>query len=384
MPSICNYYVTLRCNQRCLFCNIPHTNDGSPSREPTMAHVRANLRDVKRLGVFILDVTGGEPLLYGNLVEMLALAKKMRFITSVTTNGMLYPKYAEQLAGKVDALLFSIDSTDRHEHDRIRATKSFHLVLEALAVARKLRQTLYISHVVTNESIDHVEEMIRFANDQGAILYLNPCFSFFGNEGLDPEKARGLFKYFGKAGVIVDRAQLELIVGGGNHTRDPVCRAASSTIVISPENQLWLPCYHFKQEGIPIDGKLYELYKYSDVVRAARENEGKYSFCEGCTVYCYMRNSLVWRYPVSSVLLYGHYFKERLRQRVRNVIAPPQPTLLPTTSAERRRSAPPPREEPSSDATGRRRLPIVGAVPIAATEPRSSPADQALKQTGAS
>src|SRR5580658_10214807 len=241
MPSLCNYYVTLRCNQRCTFCNIPHTNNGSPSREPHIDLVRANLRDLKRLGVLILDVTGGEPLLYRDLVEMLAIAKKMRFITSVTTNGMLYPRLAEQLVGKVDALLFSIDSTDGDERDRIRATKSFDLVLEALSVARRLRQPLYISHVVTNESYDHVDEMIRFAKDQGAILYLNPCFSFFGNEGISKEKATGLVKYFGKPGVIVDRAQLELISSGGNKKEDPVCRAVTSTVVISPENKLLLP-----------------------------------------------------------------------------------------------------------------------------------------------
>src|SRR5258708_10018868 len=99
MPSLCNYYVTLRCNQRCTFCNIPHTNNGSPSREPRMDQVRANLRDLRRLGVLILDVTGGEPLLYRHIVAMLTLAKKMRFITSLTTNGMPYPKYRAQLAG---------------------------------------------------------------------------------------------------------------------------------------------------------------------------------------------------------------------------------------------------------------------------------------------
>ena len=345
MPTTCNYYVTLRCNQRCTFCNIPHTNDGSPSREPTMAQVEANLKDLKRLGVFVLDVTGGEPLLYRNIIPMLAMAKKMRFMTSVTTNGMLYPKFAEQLVGKVDALLFSIDSTDAEEHDRIRATTSFHLALEALAVARSLRQAVYISHVVTNDSFDRIHEMIRFAKDQGAILYLNPCFSFFGNEGLDPEKAKGLFKYFGEPGVIIDRAQLELITSGGNKTADPVCRAVSSTVVISPENKLLLPCYHFKQDSIPIEDRLYDLYTYNPVVRSAKENEGRYHFCEGCTVYCYMRSSLLWRYPVESVLLAGHYVRERVRQRIRNIISPPQPTLIPSATPQRRHRLPLVRQE---------------------------------------
>jgi MoaA/NifB/PqqE/SkfB family radical SAM enzyme len=311
-----------------------------------MEQVEANLRDLKRLGVIILDVTGGEPLLYRNLVEMLALAKKMRFITSVTTNGMLYPKFAEQLKGKVDALLFSIDSADPDEHDRIRAMKSFHLALEALATARKLKQDLFISHVVTNDSFDKLDEMIRFARDQRAILYLNPCFSFFGNEGLDPAKAEGLSKYFGLPGVVLDPAQLGLITRGGNDPADPVCRAVSSTVVISPENKLLLPCYHFKKDSVPINNNLYELYKKSPIVQTYKAMEGRFDFCKGCTVYCYMRNSLQWRYPASSALMLGHYLRERVRQRIQRTFAPPALGVIP----------PIPRVK-----AGPRRLPIVGA-----------------------
>ncbi|HEY2515442.1 MAG TPA: radical SAM protein [Polyangiaceae bacterium] len=353
VPTSCNYYVTLRCNQRCTFCNIPHTNSGSPSREPTMEQVTANLRDLKRLGVFGIDVTGGEPLLYRNLIEMLTLAKQMRFMTSVTTNGMLYPKFAERLVGKVDALLFSIDSTDPAEHDRIRAMKSFHLAMEALSVARKLKQPLYISHVVTNESFDKVDEMIRFAKEQRAILYLNPCFSFFGNEGIAPEKAAQLTKYFGKPGVIIDRAQLRLITGGGNHVSDPVCRAVSSTVVISPENKLLLPCYHFKDKSLPIENDLYGLYTKNAEVQEAKRMEGRYSFCEGCSVYCYMRSSLFWRYPVDSFLLAAHYVRERVRQHGQRILDPlTEPTFGPhEENEEAERNA-------MGDEPIRRRLPL--------------------------
>jgi len=316
MPFTCNYYVTLRCNQRCIFCNIPHTNNGTPDREPKLDQIAANLHDLRRLGVKLLDVTGGEPLLFKHIVEMLRMAKQSGFITTVTTNGMLYPRMAEQLQGNVSALLFSIDSTDADEHDRIRATKSFGLVLEALKVARRYKQPLYISHVVTNESFAHVDEMIRFAREQDAILYLNPCFSFFGNEGLDPEKARGLNRYFGKPGVIVDKAQLRLIAEGGNDPADPVCRAVSSTVVISPENELWLPCYHFRKQGIPINNNLYELYTRNSMVQAAKDMEGRHEFCKGCTVYCYMRSSLVWKYPLDSTAMAAVYLRERVRQRL--------------------------------------------------------------------
>ena len=148
-------------------------------------------------------------------------------------------------------------------------------------------------------------------------------------------------------------------------TDDPVCRAVSSSVVISPENELWLPCYHFKHEAIPIENNLYEIYKHSEVVEQHRAKEGRHAFCEGCTVYCYMRNSLAWRYPGESVLMFGHYLRERVRQRIRNVIAPPQPTLLPS-APDRRRTVPPAAPLAAAvpavpAAADRKRLPIVSA-----------------------
>ncbi len=227
--------------------------------------------------------------------------------------------------GKVDALLFSVESPDAAEHDRIRATPSFHLVMEALRVARQLKQDLFISHVVTNESVDRVDEMIRFAREQRAILFLNPCFSFFGNGGLAPERAPELHRYVGQPDVIIDRAQLRLIEAGGNDSAKPVCRAVTSAVVISPDNQLWLPCYHFRQAGIPIKNDLYGVYTTHPAVQDAKRRQGHHDFCTGCTVYCYMRTSLGWKYPVDTAALAAHYVRERVRQRVRRASRPPEP-----------------------------------------------------------
>jgi MoaA/NifB/PqqE/SkfB family radical SAM enzyme len=280
-----------------------------------MEQVSANLRDLRRLGVKLLDITGGEPLLYRHVVDMVTLGKKLGFTTSITTNGMLYPRFAERLAGKVDALLFSLDSTDPDEHDRIRAMKSFHQTVDAIRLARRMKQIPYISHVVTDEAMPHIPKMEALAEELGAILYLNPCFSFFGNKGISAENAEKLSAYYGKKNVIVDRAQVRHIVNGGNDINNPVCQASTSTVVISPLNELWLPCYHFKQQGIPIQNNLYDLY-HSDPVREVQAMEGRYSFCEGCTVYCYMRSSLMWKYPVDTVRVVAHYLKERARKKV--------------------------------------------------------------------
>ncbi|MBZ0116201.1 MAG: radical SAM protein [Sandaracinaceae bacterium] len=316
MPWVCNYYVTLRCNAWCNFCNIPQTNNANPPPEPTLEQLEQNLRDLKRLGVKIVDFTGGEPTLYRNIVAAASMAKDMGFVTAMTNNGMLYPKYADALEGKIDALVFSLESPDREENDRIRGVKCYDKVLESIRISHEKGQDVFLGHVVTNEVMHRLDDMIAFARSLDAILYLAPAYSFFGNEGLSKSNAEKLMKYFNAPGVVLDRAQLKLIMSGGNRRDDPDCRAISSTVVISPDNKLLLPCYHFKQEGLPIDGNLYSLY-HSRAVQAARAMEGRHDFCEGCTVYCYMRGSLFWKYPMDSFTMGLHYFGERILQKVR-------------------------------------------------------------------
>src|SRR6478609_11779154 len=103
-PVLCNYYVTYRCNAKCSFCDIWE----KPSPYITLENAARNLDDLRRLGVSVIDFTGGEPLLHRQLPELLQMARDRGFITTVTTNALLYPKFAEKLKGKIDMLHFSL------------------------------------------------------------------------------------------------------------------------------------------------------------------------------------------------------------------------------------------------------------------------------------
>ena len=104
---------------------------------------------------------------------------------------------------------------------------------------------------------------------------------------------------------------------GGNRVSAPRCLAVSSTVVISPDDRLLLPCYHHKTGALPIEGRLLAL-RQSPEVQEVREREGRYPFCEGCAVNCYIRASLfrrLDRYFLPSVLSAGKYVLELYRQR---------------------------------------------------------------------
>ena len=289
-PVLCNYYVTYRCNATCSFCDIWER----PSPYVTLDNARANLRDLKKLGVRVIDFTGGEPLLHRQLPDLLREAKQLGFITTITTNALLYPKRADQLRGLVDMLHFSLDSPVAAEHDASRGVRCFDAVMESIAMARQLGERPDILFTVFERNVHQIRAMheeICLPND--LILILNPVFEYntvdTGGQ-LSSDALRELTAWGQQKNVYLNDGFVQLRLDGGNHIDAPVCRAASTTIVISPENKLVLPCYHLGLDELPIADTLYDLYR-SDAVQKLVALEGRMPGCEGCAINCYMQPS---------------------------------------------------------------------------------------------
>jgi MoaA/NifB/PqqE/SkfB family radical SAM enzyme len=289
-PVLCNYYVTYRCNARCSFCDIWE----KPSPYIQLADVERNLQDLKRLGVSVVDFTGGEPLLHRQIHEFVGLAHDMGFITTLTTNCLLYPKYAEKLRGKVDMLHFSLDASEKEVHDRGRGVACYDFVLESIRVARELGERPDILFTVFRENLADLEAVYRdIAQPNQLVLILNPAFEYNSvatGEQLSSEELNYLSAFGRRKGVYLNEAFIQLRRDGGNHINAPVCRAASTTLVISPSNELVLPCYHLGEQKFPIEGNLLNLY-HSPAVQSLAALEGRLPQCEGCTINCYMQPS---------------------------------------------------------------------------------------------
>jgi MoaA/NifB/PqqE/SkfB family radical SAM enzyme len=289
-PVLCNYYVTYRCNAKCSFCDIWE----KPSPYITLEDVAQNLRDLKRLGVQVIDFTGGEPLLHRQIDQMLGMAHDMGFITTLTTNGMLYPKLAERLKGKVDMLHFSLDSSDKDEHDKGRGMPCYDFVMESIKVARELGERPDILFTVFRSNLHQLEEVYqKIVLPNKLLLIINPAFEYNGvetGEHLTEEELDYLTAFGKRRSVYMNEGFVQLRRDGGNHVADPVCKAASTTLVISPENELVLPCYHLGEKSYPINGQLYEVYKSQEVEELKRQ-EGRLPACEGCAINCYMQPS---------------------------------------------------------------------------------------------
>lgn len=325
MLLLCNYYVTYRCNAFCEFCHFADHGKYKNTPQAELSEFKSNVEQLAELGVKFIDLTGGEPLLNKNIVEMAEFAKSKKMQTSITTNTLLYKKYAEALKGKVNLLHFSLDSPDEEEHNEIRKIDCYNSVLESIELAKSIGEYPDILFTVTNDTYKKLPRMHKLASDRELVLLVNPVFSYFGNPGLSDEAMDFVEDYVkGKSDVYLNPSFLKLRRNGGNSIEDPLCKAVSRVMVISPMNEIILPCYHFENDKIKIDRPIKEIQqteKYQHFLKM----EGRFDFCEGCTVNCYFEPSFAFPtnlYGLASVTSKFKYgFHKLVKQKIKRKLS---------------------------------------------------------------
>ncbi|MDI6731085.1 MAG: radical SAM protein [Candidatus Margulisbacteria bacterium] len=266
MLKICHYYVTLRCNDTCEFCDLWR---GSEDRENRESGDLGMLESIRRLGIKHLNITGGEPLLREDLPEILQRARGLGFFISLTTNGILYPEKARLISGLVDRIYFSVDYPIAEEHNRSRGEDCFHQVIQAIKLARELGEKPVIFYTITRDSVRFLPEMIDLAEKLRVSIYLNPVYDNFGTQGFAAETLAYIKYFFRRKSVILNLTALEFIKAGGNRVLYPRCRAKQTTITVMPDGSRAEPCF-FNPGG----------------------QQGKEPVCSSCMRWPYMLPSL--------------------------------------------------------------------------------------------
>ncbi len=324
MLLLCNYYLTYRCNAYCEFCHFGVHENFKDTPYAKLEDFKSNVTQLASLGVRFIDLTGGEPLLHKEVHVFAEFAKSLGLQTSITTNTLLYPKFAEKLAGKINLLHFSLDSPDEEEHNRIRKVDCYNQIFKSIDVAKSLGEYPDILFTVTNDTYKKLPRMHEIAAKNNLVLLVNPVFSYFGNPGLTDEAVEYVDEYCnGKSDIYLNKGFMKLRLDGGNDINKPKCKAVSRVVVISPYNEIILPCYHFENERIKIDRPIKEIRK-SEKIKYFKKMEGRFDFCSGCTVNCYFEPSFAFPtnlYSVASLTSKFKYsYQKLIKQKIKKIL----------------------------------------------------------------
>jgi len=163
--------VTDRCNYRCVYC-MPPGGVEFKSHEEILGYEEMVffVRVATELGISKVRVTGGEPLVRKGLPDLVGLIRQLPGIAdvSLTTNGVLLPRFARELKEKgLDRVNISLDSLDPgryHELTRGGRLESALAGVEA-AFANEF-QPVKLNVVMMPELVAELDRFVALTKDR--------------------------------------------------------------------------------------------------------------------------------------------------------------------------------------------------------------------------
>jgi MoaA/NifB/PqqE/SkfB family radical SAM enzyme/predicted O-methyltransferase YrrM/glycosyltransferase involved in cell wall biosynthesis len=160
-------YLTERCNSRCRTCNSWRLPQVDPLDEESWSSI---LDQIRRGGSRRLELVGGEPLLRGDLVELVQEARLLGFEeVIVSTNGLLLnaEKAGELLNAGVTQFHVSLDGT-KETYQFLRGVDGFHLVLRALELLYERNVPTLVLTNLARQNIGELERILALCQFYGA------------------------------------------------------------------------------------------------------------------------------------------------------------------------------------------------------------------------
>lgn len=264
--------VTDRCNLRCRYC-MPEQNYRWLPR-PSILRFEEMIEVVKigqRFGVEKVRITGGEPLLRGELEKFVAqlngLEQPLKSV-ALTTNGLLLPQQAQRLwnAG-LRNLTVSLDSLRPQTFELMSQREGLHQVLEGLAKSRDLGfEGIKLDTVVVRGQNDQqLLELLDFARENHHEIRFIEYMDVGGATGWSPELVvpksemlaiiqaahRPAECLAGRGSAPAERYRLSdgTVFGIIASTSEPFCGRCDRARLTADGH--WLTCLYAKQ-GLPL------------------------------------------------------------------------------------------------------------------------------------
>jgi GTP 3',8-cyclase len=159
--------VTDRCNLRCLYCMPPGGLKPLDHRDILRYEEIARfLRVAVHTGVRKIRITGGEPLMRKNITGLIKMIKSIEGIRqlSLTTNGILLERYAEELADAgLDRVNVSLDSLKPERYREITRGGDLDAVLKGIESAERAGLTPIKINMIPIRGLndDEIEEFAK-------------------------------------------------------------------------------------------------------------------------------------------------------------------------------------------------------------------------------
>lgn len=239
--AVIDFCFDYACNMNCTHCS--NLSFAKKDREMTIDDLQDFAGQADKLGLAQFNISGGEPLYFKNLDEIVNAINPKKFHISMSTNGLLLDKKMARHLKKigVDKVKISLDSIDKDVYSQTRRqSKTYDKSIEALFNAKEAGLQVCVQTVIShqNAKTEATERLAKFCQE---------------NEfNMDIMIARAIGAWEGKEEVLIDESDAEHIVN--LRTKYPLVQRDV------------FPSYGAKTGSCGCVGKILHLTKYGDIL----------------------------------------------------------------------------------------------------------------------
>ena len=156
--------ITHRCPLHCVYCSNPLQLADTKAELSTQDWIRV-FQQAQRLGILHLHLTGGEPLARADLNELVQSAHNAGLYTNLITSGIGLPeaRLSDLVEAGLDHIQLSFQDSRDEPANWIAGTKAHAHKVVLSEVIRRCPIAFTVNLVVHRQNLDHLEEMITFA-----------------------------------------------------------------------------------------------------------------------------------------------------------------------------------------------------------------------------
>lgn len=192
--------VTRRCNMYCDFCMQDHDAHRQPELDRIGLDDYRRVLDQAKFWNPVIQLTGGEPFIYPEIIALLGSIKKKKFFCMANTNGSTLKTHAKQLVELgVEKITVSLDGPPEI-HDKVRRfDKAYELAVEGIRtlVEEKKRQGekypfIDVKSVINPGNTGHLEPIVKLAQT-GLVQMVNFVHVWYLDQSqIDLQKSQGI------------------------------------------------------------------------------------------------------------------------------------------------------------------------------------------------
>jgi len=167
------FYLTESCNLACRHCWISPSQRSANTPGTTLSKqvFRTILEEAKPLGLTTVKLTGGEPLLHPDFMDLLQILSKEELGLVLETNGILLTR---SMARKISQfpkrfVSISLDGADAGTHEWVRGVPGcFDKTCQAVRSLADAGTSPQVIMTIMQQNVDQVDALVRLAESLGA------------------------------------------------------------------------------------------------------------------------------------------------------------------------------------------------------------------------